>query len=55
VIASLLVNDATGFMLVGGIACAAAVARFAPAGAPIRLPVLARLRAAPAATESPPS
>lgn len=44
-IASLLVNDATGFMLAGGIACASAVARFAPSGAPIRVPALARLRA----------
>lgn len=43
VIASLLINDATGFMLAGGIACASAVARFAPSGAPIRLPVLSRL------------
>ncbi|HEU5243488.1 MAG TPA: hypothetical protein VFU33_03730 [Gaiellaceae bacterium] len=38
-IASLLVNDATGFMLAAGIACASAVARFAPSGAPVRLPV----------------
>jgi hypothetical protein len=53
-IASLLVNDATGFMLAGGIACACAVARFTPTGAPISVPALARLRAAPAATESPP-
>ena len=30
-------------MLAGGIACASAVARFAPSGAPIRLPVLSRL------------
>ena len=43
VIASLLINDATGFMLAGGIACASAVARFAPSGAPVRLPVLSRL------------
>jgi hypothetical protein len=43
VIASLFINDATGFMLAGGIACASAVARFAPSGAPIRLPVLSRL------------
>jgi len=52
-IASLLINDATGFMLAGGIACASAVARFAPSGAPVRLPVPSRLRAAPAATERP--
>jgi hypothetical protein len=45
-IASLLVNDATGFMLAGGIACASAVARFTPSGAPVRLPVLSRVRAA---------
>jgi hypothetical protein len=61
-IASLLVNDATGFMLAGGIGCASAVARFVPTGAPLRLPVLSavsRFRAAlgmaPTATESPPS
>jgi hypothetical protein len=53
-IASLLINDATGFMLAGGIACASAVARFAPSGAPVRVPVLSRLRAAHAATEPPP-
>jgi len=52
-IASLLINDATGFMLAGGIACASAVARFAPSGSPVRLPVPARLRAAPAATDRP--
>jgi hypothetical protein len=45
--ASLLINDATGFMLTAGIACACAVARFTPTGAPLRLPVLSRLRAAP--------
>lgn len=42
VIASLLINDATGFMLAGGIACASAAARFAPNGAPLRVPVLSR-------------
>jgi hypothetical protein len=52
-IVSLLVNDATGFMLVGGIACASAVARFTPSGARIRLPVLARLRATPVTAEPP--
>jgi hypothetical protein len=46
-IASLLVNDATGFMLAAGIGCAAAVARFTPTGAPIRLLVHSRLRATP--------
>ncbi len=50
-IASLLINDATGFMLTAGIACASAVARFTPTGARVRLPVLSRLRASPAATE----
>jgi len=53
-IASLLINDATGFMLAGGIACASAVARFTPSGSPVRLSVLSRVRAAPAATEPPP-
>jgi hypothetical protein len=43
VIASLLINDATGFMLAGSIACASAVARFAPNGAPVRVPALSRL------------
>jgi hypothetical protein len=55
--ASLLINDATGFMLAAGIACASAVARFTPTGARIRLRVLSRVRAAPssaqAASESP--
>jgi hypothetical protein len=53
-LASLLINDATGFMLAAGIACASAVARFAPSGAPVRLPELSRLRPAPAAVERPP-
>jgi hypothetical protein len=56
-VASLLINDATGFMLAAGIGCSSAVARFAPTGARIRLPVVARLRAAtsaaPATTDSP--
>jgi len=52
-IASLLINDATGFMLAGGIACASAVARFAPSGGPVRWPVLSRLRAAAAASDPP--
>ena len=34
--ASLIVNDATGFMLAAGIGCASAAARFTPTGAPIR-------------------
>jgi hypothetical protein len=42
--ASLLVNDATGFMLIAGIACASATAHFTPTGAPIRLSTLARAR-----------
>jgi hypothetical protein len=45
-LASLVINDATGFMLAGGIACAAAVAHFTPSGEPVRLSVLSRLRAA---------
>ena len=48
--ASLLINDATGFMLAAGIGCTSAVARFVPTGAPVRIrlrvPVLARLRPA---------
>jgi hypothetical protein len=59
VVASLLVNDATGFMLAGGIACAFATARFVPTGAPVRVPVLSRVRAAPgpapAVNEAPPT
>src|SRR5262249_2831864 len=39
-IASLVINDATGFMLAGGIACASAVARFTPSGEALRVPVL---------------
>jgi hypothetical protein len=46
-IASLLINDATGFMLTAGIACTSAVARFTPTGARVRLQVLSRVRAAP--------
>jgi hypothetical protein len=41
-IASLLVNDATGFMLAAGIGCMSAAARFTPTGAPIRWPELSR-------------
>lgn len=41
-IASLVINDATGFMLAGGIACASAVARFTPSGEALRVPVLSR-------------
>ena len=58
-IASLLVNDATGFMLTAGIACASAAARFTPTGAPIRWLELSRTRilahAERTAIESPPS
>lgn len=36
-IASLLVNDATGFMLAAGIGGTSTLARFTPAGAPLRL------------------
>jgi hypothetical protein len=57
-IASLLANDATGFMLTAGIACASAAARFTPTGTRIRLPMLARARmvprGAPATTRSGP-
>jgi hypothetical protein len=53
--ASLLVNDATGFMLAAGIGCTSAAARFTPTGAPIRWLELSRgwifRRTAPA-TES---
>jgi hypothetical protein len=55
-IASLLVNDATGFMLAAGIGCASAAARFTPTGAPIRWLELSRVRTARrAAAESPPN
>jgi len=37
VVASLLVNDATGFMLTAGIGCTSAVARFSPTEARLRL------------------
>ena len=57
-LASLLVNDATGFMLTAGIACTSAAARFTPIGTRIRLPMVARGRLVPQdaldATESPP-
>jgi hypothetical protein len=46
-IASLLVNDATGFMLAAGIGCASAAARFTPTGAPIRWLELSRSRSLP--------
>ncbi len=45
-VASLLINDATGFMLTAGIACASSVARFTPTGARVRVPVLAHARRA---------
>jgi len=51
-IASLLINDATGFMLVAGIACASAIARFTPTGARVRPWVLMRVRAAPSIARS---
>jgi hypothetical protein len=58
-VASLLVNDATGFMLAAGIACASATARFTPTGARVRVLVLSRLRAAlslaPAGSDSRPT
>ncbi len=55
-VASLLVNDATGFMLAAGIGCASAAARFTPSGVPIRWLELSRVRtAARTAAESLPS
>lgn len=51
-IASLLVNDATGFMLAAGIGCASSAMRFAPTGAPIRWLELSRLRLMRAAQTS---
>jgi hypothetical protein len=51
-VASLLINDATGFMLAAGIGCSSAVARFTPTGARIRLPVVSRLRAATSAART---
>jgi hypothetical protein len=55
-IASLLANDATGFMLAAGIGCTSAVARFTPTAAPVRWLELSRVRtAARTAAESPPS
>jgi hypothetical protein len=54
-IASLLVNDATGFMLAAGIGCASAVAGFAPTGSPIRLTAFSRLDSAPLSSEQPPT
>ena len=58
-VSSLLINDATGFMLAAGIGCTSAVARFFPTGEPfrVRIPVLRRapLAAEVASSESPPS
>jgi hypothetical protein len=51
-IASLLVNDATGFMLAAGIGCASAAARFTPTGTPIRWLELSHARL-PRADEMP--
>ena len=57
--ASLLVNDATGFMLAAGIGCASAAARFTPTGTPVRWLELSQARILPraeqTATESRPS
>lgn len=55
-IASLLVNDATGFMLIAGIGCASAAARFVPTGTPVRWLQLSRIRIPlrAEASESPP-
>ena len=44
---SLLVNDSAAYVLAGGVACAAAVARFAPTYQPLFRPVLAWARPAP--------
>ena len=44
---SLLVNDSAAYVLAGGVACAAAVARFAPSYTPLFRPVLVRARLAP--------
>jgi hypothetical protein len=44
-LASLLINDATGFMLAAGIACACATARFTPTGVPVRWLQLSHARA----------
>lgn len=53
-IASLLVNDATGFMLAAGIGCTSAVARFSPTGQQLRFLQLQTLvRASRTGTESP--
>jgi hypothetical protein len=55
-VSSLLINDATGFMLAAGIGCTSAVARFFPTGAPLRVPVPVFLRRKTLApSESPPS
>jgi hypothetical protein len=53
---SLLVNDSAAYELAGGIAVVCAFARFAPAPAPARAPVLApaTLDAEPVPSESPP-
>jgi hypothetical protein len=54
-VASLGINDATGFMLAAGIGCTWAVARFVPTGEPVRVwmrvPVFSSLR--PAAETAP--
>jgi hypothetical protein len=47
VLVSLLVNDSAAYVLSGGVACAAAVARFAPTYQPLFRPVLAWARPAP--------
>jgi hypothetical protein len=44
---SLLVNDSAAYVLAGGVACAAAVARFAPSYTPLFRPALVRARLAP--------
>lgn len=44
---SLLVNDSAAYVLAGGVACAAAVARFTPSYSPLLRPMLARAPLAP--------
>ena len=44
---SLLVNDSAAYVLAGGVACAAALARFAPSYTPLLRPMLARASLTP--------
>ena len=47
VVVSLLVNDSAAYVLAGGVACLAAVARFTPSYSPLLRPVFARAPLAP--------